>query len=52
MKTRTNISVDPELWHQFRVECLARHTSASREIEAFVKTRLQQWDKKGGKQKK
>jgi hypothetical protein len=50
MKAKVNLTLDKEVWRQFRVECIQRDTSASAELEAFIKTRLQQWEK-GGKKK-
>jgi hypothetical protein len=52
MKGRANIVVDAEQWKLFRMACIQHDTTASAEIEAFIKTRLEQWDKKGGSKKK
>jgi hypothetical protein len=47
MKAKVNLTMDKEVWRQFRVQCLQHDTSASAEFEAFMKTRLQQWEQKG-----
>jgi hypothetical protein len=52
IKVRTNISVDPAVWKQFRMSCLEHDTNASAEIEAFMKARIQQWEQKREKLKK
>jgi hypothetical protein len=52
MKAKVNLTLDKEPWRQFRVACIQHDTSASAEIEAFIKSRLQQWEQKGGSKKK
>jgi hypothetical protein len=51
MKIRATISLDPTVWKQFRMSCIEHDTNASAELEAYMKTRLQQWEKGGGKKK-
>lgn len=52
MKVRVNITVDPAAWKLFRMYCLQNDTTASKEIETFIKLRLEQQEKKGGPKKK
>lgn len=51
MKKKVNLTLDPEIWQTFRIECLRNQTTASREFEGFMRTRLQEWKKGGGKKK-
>jgi len=51
-KSRCNVYLDSELWHQFRVACLQNYTRPSSEFEDCMRARLKQWEQKGGKQKK
>ena len=52
MTGRANIVVAPEQWKRFRMACIEHDTTASAEIETFIKKRLQEWGKKGGTKKK
>jgi hypothetical protein len=40
---RINISMLPSLWHTFRVACVQRKTSASKEIQHFIEQQLAAW---------
>ena len=40
---RINISLHPSLWHAFRVACVQRKTSASKEIQRFIAQQLAAW---------
>lgn len=51
MKVKVNLTLDKEVWRQFRVACIQRDTSASHEIETFIAARLKAWEQKGGKKK-
>jgi hypothetical protein len=51
MKKKVNLTLDGKLWQSFRIECLRNQTTGSREIEGFMKSRLQEWEKKGGEKK-
>jgi len=51
MKTRVSITIDPELWQQFRVACVTRKTNASCEIEGLVRGLLKSWEQKRRKKK-
>jgi len=40
---RINLSVDPVIWRDFRVACLRRNLSASKEFERFMHWKLSVW---------
>jgi len=39
-RVKTSLSLLPEIWDQFKVFCDERGTSASREIETFMKRKV------------
>ena len=43
MKAKVNLTIDPSLWQDFRVECVKRQLSASSEIEHFIRERVSSW---------
>ena len=44
---QVNVLVDETLWQQFRIECLKRKTSASKEIQRLIAEQLQRWAEHG-----
>ena len=40
---KISLYIDEQLWHRFRIECVKRKTSASREVAGFLEQQLQQW---------
>ena len=42
---RINISLHPSLWYAFRVACVQRKTSASKEIQRFITEQLAAWQR-------
>lgn len=45
MRTITLYLRDAILWRAFRMACLARGTSASKEIERFMRDQLDTWQR-------
>ena len=40
---KISLYIDEQLWHRFRIECVKRQTSASREVTDLLEQQLQQW---------
>ena len=40
---KISLYIDEQLWHRFRIECVKRKTSASREVADLLEQQLQQW---------
>jgi len=40
---KISLYIDEQLWHRFRIECVKRKTSASREVAGLMEQQLQQW---------
>jgi hypothetical protein len=40
---KISLYLDEQLWHRFRIECVKRKTSASREVAGLLEQQLQQW---------
>jgi hypothetical protein len=40
---KISLYIDEQLWHRFRIECVKRKTSASREVTDLLEQQLQQW---------
>ena len=43
MKGKTTLTVDEDVWRNFRAECIKRGTSASRLIQEFMTMSLKKW---------
>lgn len=39
------VYLDKTTWKKFRIACIDRDTSASEMIQAFIREKLQQWEK-------
>ena len=46
---KISLYIDEQLWHRFRIECVKRKTSASREVAGFLERQLQQWQREDAK---
>jgi len=40
---KISLYLDEQLWHQFRIECVKRKTSASQVVAGLLAQQLQQW---------
>ena len=40
---KINLYVSEDVWQKFRIECLKRETSASKEVEKLMLKRLKDW---------
>lgn len=45
MKAHVNLSLDSELWSEFKAECSKRKLVAGHEIEKFIAKLLEKWQK-------
>jgi hypothetical protein len=43
IRTTITVNLDADVWHAYRVACLTRKTSASREITRFMRQELEAW---------
>jgi hypothetical protein len=41
MKEKVSLTIDGDVWRQFRAQCIQQRTSASSELEAFMRSRLE-----------
>ena len=44
MKAKTTLTVDEEVWREFRAQCIRRGTSASKLIQEFMRMSLKKWN--------
>lgn len=42
-KGKTTLTVDEDVWREFRVQCIRRGTSASKLIQEFMRMSLKKW---------
>ena len=47
---KVTISMPEALWHAFRVACVQRKTSASKEIQRFITQQLTAWEHQSQKE--
>lgn len=47
---KVTISMHLSLWHAFRVACVQRNTSASKEIQRFITQQLAAWEQQTPKE--
>ena len=47
---KVTVSMPLDLWHAFRVACLQRKTSASKEIQRFIAQQLAAWQQQPQKE--
>lgn len=47
---KVSIYVDDKVWQDFRIACLKRNTSASKEITRLMREQLQRWRQEQEKQ--
>jgi len=47
---KITISMYPSLWHAFRIACVNRKTSASKEIQRFIVQQLATWQEETPKE--
>ena len=47
---RVSISIYPTLWRTFRMACVARSTSASKEIVRLIQEQLTAWQRQPSKE--
>lgn len=45
-KTKTTLTVDEDVWREFRAQCIRRSTSASKLIQEFMRMSLKKWSVK------
>ena len=44
MKGKTTLTVDEDVWREFRAQCIRRGTSASKLIQEFMRMSLRRWE--------
>jgi hypothetical protein len=48
IRTTINVRLDEDEWYTFRLWCMTRKTTTSKEITRFIKRELANWKKKEG----